>query len=144
MDEKGPSVNIQLPNMFKDHHIVAKPRLTTAGDEWPLSLAFWRKFYNSHGKYKPELNNYFYMFRCQLNFAMFCATSALGISWQHLNYPNLLVRSVYRFHAYFHVGSILHKLHISLQHEDEFTTVKNDYEDSEYYSVCDEVWRRSN
>ena len=30
---------------------------------------------------------------------MFAATSALGISWQHLNHPNLLVRAVYRFHA---------------------------------------------
>ena len=29
-------------------------------------------FYNSHGKYKPELNEYFQMYRCQLNFAMFC------------------------------------------------------------------------
>ena len=31
------------------------------------------KFYNCHGKYKPELNEYFHMYRCQLNFAMFCA-----------------------------------------------------------------------
>ena len=44
LDEKGTSVKIQLPNIFKDHHIVAKPRPTTVGDEWPLSLALWRKF----------------------------------------------------------------------------------------------------
>ena len=50
------------------------------------------------------------MYRCQLNFAMFCVTSALGISWQHLNHPNLLVRAVYRFHVYFHVRLILHEL----------------------------------
>ena len=79
LDEKGPSVKIQLSSIFKDHHIVAKPRPTTAGDEWPLSLALLRKFYNSHGKYKPELNEYFHMYRCQLNFAMFCVTSALDI-----------------------------------------------------------------
>ena len=54
LDEKGPSAKIQLPNIFKDHHIVAKAKPTTAGDEWSLSLALWRKFYNSHGKYKPE------------------------------------------------------------------------------------------
>ena len=114
LDEKEPSVKTQLPNIFKDHHIIAKPKPTIAGDEWPLSLALWRTFYNSNGKYKPELNEYFHMYRCQLNFAMFAATSALGISWQHLNYPNLLVRAVHRFHAYFHVRLILHKLHISL------------------------------
>ena len=69
---------------------------------------------------------------------MFAATSALGISWQHINHPNLLVRSVYRFHVYFHVRLILHKLHISLPHEDRFSKVKNDYEGSSYYSVCHE------
>ena len=38
LDEKGASVKIQLPNIFQGHHIVAKPKSTTAGDEWPLSL----------------------------------------------------------------------------------------------------------
>ena len=104
LDEKEPSVKIQLPNIFKDHHIVAKPTTTTVGyGEWPLSLALWRKFYNSHGRYKPELNEYFHMYQCQLSFALFCVTSALGLSWQHLNHPNLLVRSAYRFHVYFHM-----------------------------------------
>ena len=139
LDEKGTSVKIQLPNIFKDHHIVAQPTPTTVGyDEWPLSLALWRKFYNSHGKYKPELNEYFHMYRCQLNFAMFCVTSALHISWQYLNHPNLLVRAVYRFHIYFQVRLILHDLRISLPHEDGFSKVKNDYERSAYYSVCDQ------
>ena len=31
LDKKGPSVKIQLPNIFKDHHIVAKPSPTTVG-----------------------------------------------------------------------------------------------------------------
>ena len=45
LDEKGPSVKIQLPNIFKDHHNVAKANLTTVGyDEWPLSIALWTKF----------------------------------------------------------------------------------------------------
>ena len=56
LDEKGPLVKVQLPNIFKDHHIVAQPKPTTVGyDKWLLFLALWRKFYNSHGKYKPEL-----------------------------------------------------------------------------------------
>ena len=45
---------------------------------------------------------------------MFCVTRALGISWQHVNHPNLLVRSVYRFHK----RLILHELGISLSHAD--------------------------
>ena len=33
LDEKGTSIKIQLLNIFRDHHIVAKPNLTTAGDK---------------------------------------------------------------------------------------------------------------
>ena len=40
LDEKGPCVKIQPPNIFKDHHIVAKPSPTTVGyHERPLSIA---------------------------------------------------------------------------------------------------------
>ena len=82
LDEKEPSVKTQLLNIFKDHYTVAKPSTTAVGyDEWPLSNALWMKFYNSHGKFKPEINEYFHTYRCQLNFPLFCATSALGISW---------------------------------------------------------------
>ena len=95
-------------------------------------------FYNIHGQYNPELNDYFVMYRCQLNFAMFCATTALGISWQHLNYSIFLVRAVYGFHVYFHVRLILHELRISLPRKDGFSKVKNHYERSAYYNVCDQ------
>ena len=72
LDEKGTSVKVQLPNIFKDHHNIAQPTPTTLGyDEWPLSLTLWKKIYNSHDKYKPELNKYFHMYQCQLNFVMF-------------------------------------------------------------------------
>ena len=102
------------------------------------------KFYNSHGKYKPELNEYFHMYRCQLNFALFCATSALVISWQHINHPNLLVRNVYRFHVYFHLRLILHDLVAPLPDEDGFSKVKNSYINSAYYSICDDYGADAN
>ena len=77
------------------------------------------------------------MYQCQLNFAMFRATSALGISQQHLNHPNLLVNNVYRFHLYFHVRIILHHLGISLPNKDGFGMFKNTYIESAYYSIRD-------
>ena len=55
---------------------------------------------------------------------MFCAINALGISWQYLNYPNLIVSSVCRFHVYFHVQLILQDLGSSLPHEDGFSKIK--------------------
>ena len=66
LDKKGPSVKIQLTYIFKDHHIVAQRTPTIVSyDEWSLSLALWRNVYNSHDKYKPELNEYFHLCRCQ-------------------------------------------------------------------------------
>ena len=62
-----------------------------------------------------------------VKFCYACATSALGISWQHLNHPNLRLCSFYRFHVYFHTRLILHELGISLPHEDGFSKVKNAY-----------------
>ena len=63
LDEKGPSVKIQLPNIFKGHHIVTKQSTMSVGyDEWSLVNALWMRFHDSHGKYKPELNKYFHMY----------------------------------------------------------------------------------
>ena len=46
LDEKGPSVKIQLPNTFKEHHIVPQPTPTMVGYvKWPLYLTFWRKIF---------------------------------------------------------------------------------------------------
>ena len=69
---------------------------------------------------------------------MLCATSALGISWQHLDHPNLLRCAIYRFHVYFHIQLILYELGISLPHEDGFSKVKNAYIKSVYYSICED------
>ena len=102
LKEKRLSDKIQLLDIFKDHHSVAKSSPKVAGyDECALSNIFWIKFYNGHGKYNPELNEYFHMYISQLNFAMFCAIAALGISWQHVNQPNLLLGSVIDFLSIF-------------------------------------------
>ena len=45
LDEKGPSMKTHLSNIFKDHHILAKPSPTTVGyDEWPLPNSLWTNF----------------------------------------------------------------------------------------------------
>ena len=81
--------------------------------------------YNGYGKYRLKLSEYFQMYWYQPNFAAFWATRVLGISWEHLNYPNLNVGSVYWFNLYFHGPTMLHNLSIPLPHEDGFIKVKN-------------------
>ena len=48
------------------------------------------------------------LWQTQLNFVVFCASSACGVSSAHLNYTkHPMIRSVYRFHVYYHVRRIL-------------------------------------
>ena len=44
------------------------------------------------------------LWQTQLNFTVFCASSACGVSSAHLNYAkHPMIRAVYRFHIYDHV-----------------------------------------
>ena len=43
----------------------------------------------------------FTLWQTQLNFAVFCASSACGISVEHLNAKKPMIRSVYRFHVHY-------------------------------------------
>ena len=57
---------------------------------------------------------------------MFCTTSVLGISCQHINHPNLFVRRVYQFRVYIIVRIILLHLGIHLP-QGGSSNVKNSY-----------------
>ena len=62
------------------------------------------------------------LWQTQLNFAVWCALSACGVSSAHLNYTkHPMIRSVYRFHVYYHVRRILKKLQTPLPHETGLT-----------------------
>ena len=51
------------------------------------------------------------LWQTQLNYAVFCASSACGVSSAHLNYTkHPMIRSVYHFHVYYHVRRIMKKL----------------------------------
>ena len=61
----------------------------------------------------------------QLNFAVHCATSALGVSVEHLNSKFPLVRSLYRFHTYYHIMRILNRMMCPLPYEEKFDKYNN-------------------
>lgn len=71
-----------------------------------------------------SLAHSFHMYWCQINFAISCATSSLGILLEHLSYPILLVCSVYRFQVHYHTRIILHRLGVSLPYGEEYITTK--------------------
>ena len=79
------------------------------------------------------------LWQTQLNFAVWCALSACGVSSVHLNYTkHPMIRSVYCFHAYYHVRRVLKRLQTPLPHETGFNTADNPYTESEFLKICDD------
>ena len=75
----------------------------------------------------------------QLNFAVWCTSSACGISSAHLNYTkHPMVRSVYRFHMYYHVRQVLKRLQTPLPHDSGFNAGDNPYTESEFLKICED------
>ena len=65
----------------------------------------------------------FTLWQTQLNFAVFSASSACGVSVEHMNAKKPMIRSVYRFHVYYHIKSILKILEIPLPYENSFKSI---------------------
>ena len=79
------------------------------------------------------------LWQTQLNFTVFCASSACGVSLAHLNYTkHPMIRSVYRFHVYYHVRRILKKLQVPLPHDTGFNAADNPYTESEFQKICED------
>ena len=79
------------------------------------------------------------LWQTQLNFAVWCTSSACGVSSAHLNYTkHPMIRSVYRFHVYYHVSRILKKLQTPLPHETGFNAADNPYTESEFFKICED------
>ena len=73
----------------------------------------------------------------QLNFTVFCSSSACGVSSAHLNYTkHPMVRAVYRFHVYYHMRWVLKRLQVPLPHETGLNAADNPYIESEFLKIC--------
>ena len=79
------------------------------------------------------------LWQTQLNFAVWCTSSACGVSSAHLNYSKQpMIRSVYHFHVYYHVRRILKRLQTPLPHETSFNAADNPYTESEFFKICED------
>ena len=79
------------------------------------------------------------LWQTQLKFAVWCTSSACGVSSAHLNYKkHPMIRSVYRFHVYYHVRRILKRLQTPLPHETGFNAADNPYTESEFFKICED------
>ena len=75
----------------------------------------------------------------QLNFTVFCASSACWVSSAHLNYTkHPMIGAIYLFHVYYQVRRVLKRLQVSLSHESSFNAFDNPYTESEFLKICED------
>ena len=89
-------------------------------------------------KFKDWDNYKFTPWQSQLNFTVFCALSACGVSVEHLNANRPLLRSLYCFHVYYHIRRILKILEIPLPYENSFNQYNNPYNHEKFIGTCNE------
>ena len=69
---------------------------------------------------------------------VFCASSACGVSVEHLNAKEPMIRNIYCFHAYYHLRRILKILEIPLPYENNFNQYNNLYNHEKFIGICSE------
>ena len=80
-----------------------------------------------------------HLWQTQLNFAVWCTSSACGVSSVHLNYAkHPMIRAVYLFHVYYHVRGVLKRLQVPLPHETGFNAADNPCTSSEFLKICED------
>ena len=89
-------------------------------------------------KFKDWDHYKFTIWQSQLNFVVFCASSACGVSVEHLNAKEPMIRSIYRFHVYYHIRRILKILEIPLPYENSFNQYSNPYNHEKFIGICSE------
>ena len=80
----------------------------------------------------------FTSWQSQLNFTVFCASSVCGVSVEHLNPKEPMIRSIYQFHIYYHIRRILKILEIPLPYENSFNQYNNPYNHKKFIGICSE------
>ena len=89
-------------------------------------------------KFKDWDHYKFTIWQSQLNFVVFCASSACGVSVEYLNAKEPMIRSIYRFHVYYHIRRILKILEIPLPYENSFNQYNNPYNHGKFIGICSE------
>ena len=117
-DKHSESFQIKFPNVFTNYLLGA----VRVEDQ----------------KFKDWDHYKFTIWQSQLNFAVFCASSACGVSVEHLNAKEPMIRSIYRFHVYYHIRRILKILEIPLPYENSFNQFNNPYNHEKFIGICSE------
>ena len=117
-DKHSDSFQVKFPNVFTNYPLGAVRVEDQRFKDW------------DHYK--------FTIWQSQLNFAVFCASSACGVSVEHLIAKEPMIRSIYRFHVYYHIRRILKILEIPLSYENSSNQYNNPYNNEKFIGICSE------
>ena len=116
-----------------DKAIVFKFKFSNLFTNYPLGAV------RAEGKKFIDWDYYrFTSWQTQLNFDVFCASSACGVSVEHMNAKKPIIRSIYHFHVYYHIRRILKILEIPLPYENSFNQYNNPYKHEKFIKICGE------
>ena len=129
-NENSESFSIKVPDSIFDLDVY---KYLKDGDPFVTSEGYHsaRSAYNF--QHEPMA-----LWESQLNFATHCATSGLGVSTEHLNAKQPLVKALYRFHAYYHIRRILKRMLTPLPGTEGFDKYNNAFSLEEVRRVGDE------
>ena len=114
-DSHNDSFQVKFPNVFTDYPFGA--------------MRVEDKKFKDWDHYK------FTLWQSQLNFVVFYASSACGVSVKHLNAMEPMIRSIYRFHVYYNIRRILKILEIPLPYENSFNQYNNPYNHEKFIGI---------
>ena len=117
-DSHSDSFEVKFPNVFTNYPLGAVRVEDQRFKDW------------DHYK--------FTIWQSQLNLVLFCASSACRVSVEHLNAKEPMIRSIYRFHVYYHIRRILKILEIPLPYENSFNLYNNPYNHEKFMGICSE------
>ena len=129
-NENSESFSIKVPDSIFDLGVY---KYLKDGDPFVTSEGYHsaRSVYNF--QHEPMA-----LWEVQLNFATHCATSGLGVSTEHLNAKQPLVKALYRFHAYYHVRRILKRMLTPLPGTEGFDKYNNAFNLEQVRKIGDE------
>ena len=129
-NEKSESFSIKVPDSIFDLGVY---KYLKDGDPFVTSEGY----HSARSSYNFQRNP-MALWEVQLNFAVHCATSGLGISTEHLNAKQPLVKALYRFHAYYHVRRILKRMLTPLPGTEGFDKYNNAFNLEQVRRIGDE------
>ena len=122
-DGHSDSFQVKFPNVFTNYPLGAVRVEDEKFKDWEFMNLFHYEFT---------------IWQSQLNFVVFCASSACGVSVEHMNAKEPMIRSIYRFHVYYHIRRILKILEIPLPYENSFNQYNNPYNCEKFIGICSE------